>query len=103
MKTKDFEEVFEIVVDQSRSVLVNKAKEYATDGDRMHNFKIAAAIQGCSPKCALGGMMVKHTVSLYDMMNSNQRYSKEMWEEKIGDHINYLILLRALLEDTDEI
>ena len=36
--------------------------------------------------------MVKHTVSIYDMLSSSSDYSSEMWEEKITDHINYLHL-----------
>ena len=35
------------------------------------------------------------------MVASEHAYSKEMWEEKIKDNINYLLLLRALLEDDD--
>ena len=33
------------------------------------------------------------------MVASEKTYSKELWEEKIKDNINYLLLLRALLED----
>jgi hypothetical protein len=44
-------------------------------------------------------MMAKHTVSIYDMCNSGKEYSIDMWNEKITDSINYLLLLRALIED----
>lgn len=86
---------------QSISVetLTAKAQEYATDGDRLHNFKIAAAVQGTSPVKALGGMMAKHTVSVYDMIGSGQEYPLELWEEKIKDSINYLFLLWALVRE----
>jgi hypothetical protein len=43
--------------------------------------------------------MFKHIKSLADMIASEKAYSKELWEEKIQDNINYLLLLRALLED----
>ena len=33
-------------------VLVNKASEYATD-DRLHNFKVAAALEGKTPEINL--------------------------------------------------
>ena len=49
-----------------------------------------------------GGMMAKHTVSVYDLIDDYEQgkaISKEMWAEKIGDSINYLLLLTALLEE----
>jgi len=44
-------------------------------------------------------MMAKHTVSIYDMCGSGEIYDIAKWDEKITDHINYLLLLRALVED----
>lgn len=79
--------------------LIQKAKEYAVDGDRLHNFKVAAAVQGISPMAALAGMMAKHTVSVYDMIGAGETYPMELWEEKIKDNINYLFLLWALLQE----
>lgn len=103
MTPNRFEEVFDETVDLSREVLVNKAREYAGAGDRLHNFKQAAHLGQETAIQALGGMMMKkHTVSVYDMIQSGQSYSLAQWDEKIGDHINYLILLRALvIEDSD--
>ena len=47
---------------------------------------------------ALAGMMVKHTVSIYDMINNpDTTYDMDVWNEKITDHINYLLLLRAVV------
>lgn len=83
----------------SVETLLNKAKEYATDGDRLHNFKVAADVQGISPTAALAGMMAKHTVSVYDMIGTSEVYPLDLWEEKIKDSINYLFLLWALLNE----
>ena len=79
--------------------LLAKAKEYATDGDRLHNFKVAADVQGISPTAALAGMMAKHTVSVYDMIGTGEVYPLPLWEEKIKDSINYLFLLWALIHE----
>lgn len=97
MHSKDFIGILDEQIFICKSTLSGKAKEYATDDDRLHNFKLAAALQGCSQIEALAGMMVKHTVSIYDMCTSDQLYSKDLWSEKITDHINYLILLKAVL------
>lgn len=78
-----------------------KAKEYATD-DRLHNFKVAAELENCTPRQALAGMMAKHTVSIYDMCRSDVKFSDDQWNEKITDHINYLLLLRAIVEEENE-
>ena len=98
MTATEFERLFEEQVERSRMVLVNKASEYATD-DRLHNFKVAAALEGKTPEQALAGMMAKHTVSVYDMAESGQAYPMELWQEKITDHINYLFLLNAIVRE----
>lgn len=98
MTATEFERIFEEQVERSRIVLVNKADEYATE-DRLHNFKVAAALEGKTPEQALAGMMAKHTVSVYDMAESGQFYPIELWQEKITDHINYLLLLNAIVRE----
>ena len=101
MKAEQFENIINNRIETCKSVLCSKAEEYATD-DRLHNFKIAGELQKCTPVKALGGMMSKHTVSVYDLIEDYEQgkaISKEMWDEKIGDSINYLLLLTALLED----
>ena len=85
----------EVTVD----TLTAKAAEYASDGDRLHNFKVAAATQGITPAKALGGMMCKHTVSVYDMIGTGESYPLALWEEKIKDSINYLYLLWAMVNE----
>lgn len=47
--------------------------------------------------------MAKHTVSIYDMARSDDSFSLEKWDEKITDHINYLILLRAVVVEENEV
>lgn len=98
MTATEFERLFEEQVERSRKELVNKASEYATE-DRLHNFKVAAALEGKTLEQALAGMMAKHTVSVYDMAESGQPYPIELWQEKITDHINYLFLLNAIVRE----
>lgn len=101
MTSKVFNDHLDHMQKVSVDTLMNKAKEYATGGDRLHNFKVAASVQGISPKAALAGMMAKHTVSVYDMIGSGEDYPMELWEEKIKDSINYLFLLWALLHEPE--
>jgi hypothetical protein len=79
-------------------VLDNKAKEYATE-DRLHNFKRAAEILHTTPQQALAGMFVKHLVSVLDLIEGLVLPTTQLINEKIGDAINYLILLEAILKE----
>ena len=100
MNNEEFNRVIKEQIDRSMQTLVHKAAEYATDVDRLHNFKVAAELQGKTPRESLAGMMAKHTVSVYDMcMDDETIYDSDMINEKIGDHINYLLLLRAIFEE----
>lgn len=78
-----------------------KKKEYTGDSqDRLSAFKVAAAMQGCSSERALAGMMAKHIVSLYDMCYADsETFDMATWDEKITDSLNYLFLLRAVVEE----
>lgn len=96
MNTEHLNGVIDSQIKICKAVLVDKAKQYATE-DRLHNFNVAAKMQGCLPRRALAGMMAKHTVSVYDMCMSDEDFSLGMWDEKITDHINYLLLLRAVV------
>lgn len=76
-----------------------KGKEYDADSsDRLHAFKTAAVLQGCTPKQALAGMLAKHTVSIFDMCAEGE-HTLEKWTEKITDSINYLLLLKAMVKE----
>lgn len=100
MNHNDFNDVITRQMTRCLGVLVRKGDEYATDEDRLANFRTAAALQGCSMERALAGMMAKHTVSVYEMLNNPLGVELEQWDEKITDHINYLLLLRAVIEQT---
>lgn len=97
MKADIFESIVTNQLERCRELLTSKGKEYASDEDKLSNFKAAGAIQCCTPEQALGGMMCKHVVSVYDMISLGKQYPIEVWEEKITDIMNYLILLKAIV------
>jgi len=102
MTYEEFEKCFESRIDLCRRVLVGKNTEYARGGDKLSNFKKAAGRLGTTPETALLGMETKHSISIVDMIQDLERgihHSMEKWEEKIGDELNYLFLLRGLLEE----
>ena len=97
----EFSLVFEKQVVRCAETLQRKTKEYTGDNpDRLSAFKVAAAMQGCSQERALAGMMAKHIVSLYDMCYAdNQVFDMAVWDEKITDTLNYLFLLKGIVEE----
>ena len=106
MNSLEFNAVFEQTLGMCRETLCAKADEYAEDDDRLHNFNIASILQGNTPIESLGGMMVKHTVSVYDLIRRTGKgaeISEAMWDEKIKDSINYLILLRGIVAEGIEV
>lgn len=98
MTSSEFTLVFEEQMARCKSILLTKRDEYAT-ADVLSNFKSAAGLIRSTPRAALAGMMLKHTVSVYDMCREPELRPIEVWNEKITDHINYLILLRACVEE----
>lgn len=97
-----FEELLDRRLEAIRSTLATKASEYAKSDDRLHNFKRAAAIQDETPAEALVGMWSKHLVSVLDIVDAyglGQHTPSAVIDEKLGDAINYLILLEAILKE----
>lgn len=100
------EEFVKIIVNPAleriTKVLAQKGPQYARRGDRLSNFKRSALSQLCTPEKALRGMMDKHVTALYDYiddLDDNNFVSINEWEEKIGDTINYLLLLEGLIKE----
>lgn len=88
----------------SIETMLLKNGEYSPGEDKIKNFKRAAELGSTTPPDALGGMMAKHTISVYDMImdtREGKHHPMEVWEEKIKDSINYLFLLWALVNEDD--
>lgn len=105
MKHTRFSRLVEERLNSCKDVLISKDKEYSSEGDRLHNFKRAAALDEESPEKALWGMMKKHIISMRDMVEKIDENepcyipSKELVHEKLGDVINYTLLLEGLIEE----
>ena len=105
MNQKEFNEVIVRQTDYCKSMLVAKGAEYAPRAvknmavDRLAQFKKAAVMMNTTPKVALMGMLSKHLISVSDMCTDERQYSKEQWNEKITDSINYFLILRAIVEE----
>ncbi len=101
MTIERFNAIVEQQLTKTADLLTAKGNEYAPNVDRLAAFKRAADLQQCSVPEALGGMLAKHIVSIYQMLPDASLYTSEKWDEKINDAINYLLLLKACIADEE--
>ena len=105
MKIKTFNDIVQGQLEHCTRLLTGKGHEYAEGAeadeqiDRLAHFKKAAALQDETPEQAAFGMLAKHLVSISDMVSSGEMYSLSQWNEKITDSINYLLIIRAIVEE----
>jgi len=97
-KTNQFAQVLKERLRKIEEILGKKAEEYAKNNDRYHNFNVAARIGNTTPEKALLGMMMKHFVSVMDLIEDPESATFDLIDEKCGDLINYLILLEGMLK-----
>lgn len=96
MNSEKFEKLLKRRISKIKEVLGEKANEYAADTDMLYNFKRQAEIKREAPEEALCGNFTKHLVSVLDIVEGRIPTTREMIDEKVGDSINYLILLEAI-------
>lgn len=102
MKNEQFEIAVKELLNKIEQNLIVKGREYAVEGDRLHNFNRAAQILGECREKALFGFALKHLVSVMDMINGIQNGklpSKASLDEKVGDLTTYTALLYASIYD----
>jgi hypothetical protein len=105
MNKLEFDKIVAARLDAIEQTLSNKGKEYSTEKDKLHNFNVAAQMNNQTREKALWGMATKHLVSVKDMIDNtelNKFPSNEICNEKIGDLINYLVLLEACFKDRNQ-
>lgn len=98
MKSIDFEKILTRRIEQVKSTLIHKRKEYATDEDILYNFRCGAKfIKDGTPEKALWSYATKHLSAIIGVVYGDIQPTKEIIDEKVGDMITYLFLLEATL------
>jgi len=103
MDNKKFTSVIEARLESLKALLIKKGEEYATDKDRLHNFKSGAAISGDHEVRVLDGMLLKHYISYRDMLKdieAGKTIDYAYLNEKVGDILAYYLIFEALVLDT---
>ena len=105
MTENRFEQIVDETLNQIKSTLIEKGREYRRNSDPFHNFNQGARITGLIREKVLDGMLLKHEVSIADITNDlvDGKLPKiETVEEKFGDNLIYLILKKASIIDRIE-
>lgn len=103
MNTTEFNQVLEDQIQRCKDTLIKKGDEYATE-DRLHNFHAGAGLCQRSPEEVCASFMLKHIVSIYDMCrdaSAGKSNPLTVWNEKLGDAINYMLLLSAIVRESE--
>ena len=102
MKMNEFSTLVARIQAKTKETLLSKNKEYADGEDVFHNFDVASDylkhIDVSSPAGAAMAFATKHLVSIVDIVNTPAKFTQDQIDEKIGDMINYLILIRGMLK-----
>ena len=105
MNHKDFDMLVKKRFVSCLKLLQNKSDEYSRGYDKLHNFKKAARSRNITPERARDGMMLKHLVSIDDIINDidqGKLPTRQTLNDKISDTINYLVLLEAMITERIE-
>lgn len=103
MTNENFNEILESRISKIRNVLATKAAEYSRNDDKLHNFNVGAKITNKPRESVLYGMDLKHYISIKDIILDIEKGNIPTYalvNEKITDHINYMILLEACIIET---
>jgi len=102
-RNKMIQEDFDILVNkrlaECKKTLTAKTGIYASKKDRLHNFKIGAALVRQTPEQYAMALATKHIVAIADKLVNKEVMSPDFVIEKMGDVINYMLLIEALNQE----
>lgn len=89
----------EKLFDDLSSKMKIKALEYSRNGDPFHNFNQGSLLRNKDPREILAGFMLKQVISVFDLVDditAGKHVEPSVLDEKAGDIIIYLALLRSM-------
>lgn len=101
-KTTDFSAFVqdaERLLNRCVELLRSKASDYADGHDAFINFKTAAQVAGISPEQTLLTLLGMKISRLTQLVGKNKTAKHESSEDTMLDIINYVLLLRGMLQE----
>ena len=109
MKAEVFEKIWLEQVATEKAMLLERADAYATNGDRLGNFKEGSQLAGNSSMQYGFGLVVKHIIALRDLIGKEAKGEAkfdakelEKFTEYVTDIRNYAVLLKSLYVERAE-
>jgi len=106
---EDFDAVIDEFQEATVEILSSKGEEYATDSDRLMNFRTVGDMAGMSPEEVAVTYLLKHIQRLSKAVREEEyewdwrrEDGSEALKQRVADSINYLYLLALALEDKNE-
>lgn len=99
MKKKDYGKAIDEEINYCKSILLKKGKEYQSNEDVFNNFVKGETLLKDTKEKVLFSYLMKHLISLSDMVDAPAINSFATWREKITDSINYLLILYAMIKE----
>jgi len=99
MFAEDFTNLVNERLAHCKKLLGLKGADYASKKDRLHNFKVGAALCRQTPEQFALDLMAKHIVAMSDKIVNKEKMSVEFVADKFSDIINYVLLIEALNEE----
>lgn len=99
MNQEEFEKVFHYITGKCQHILVDRAKRYANNDDRLRNFTNVSQELGLTRKRIPTIFSAKQREAFMSALKTDGEFSMEIWEEWIVDQINYLILTFAIMKE----
>jgi len=102
MNATRLKKLLEEMIQHEETVLTDKGTDYASNEDRLSNFKVLADLLGLTPIQVWGVYCFKHLLAVASYVRNGQVESEPI-EERITDVRNYMVLGNALIAEASEV
>ena len=99
MTQEDFDVLVNKRLAECKKVLAGKSGMYASKKDRLHNFKLGGILVRQTPEQYAMELVTKHIVAIFDKLVNKEVMDADFISEKVGDIINYMLLIEALNQE----
>lgn len=105
MNADKFEKLCRELLGKAEGPLFQKSKEYATDEDRLANFRQPTSMLGVSPAEVCLMYQMKHIASISKIAKETSQGvlpTKELLQEKCQDVLNYTLIFYTIVSEMIE-
>ena len=99
MIQEEFDKLVNRRLIECKKTLTTKTGVYASKKDRLHNFKLGAKVVRQTPGQYALALATKHFVAIADKLVDKEVMDPAFVTERVGDVINYMLLIEALNEE----